>query len=143
MHVTSDGASLNAGVKITNNYIHNPRPGDGSHYDGLQVRGVNGLDVLCNNFDLGSAQFEYNAAVYLEPANGGHSNVVIDGNWLLGGGHIFHYGADNDDKTRLTNNHFGGDPYWGPTATCHTSGDTPAVQTGNDLSGTPFTPCRS
>ncbi|GAA1439442.1 hypothetical protein GCM10009641_47170 [Mycobacterium cookii] len=141
MHVTSDGNQMNRDIVITNNLVHNPRPGAGSHYDGLQVRGVNGLDLVCNNFDLGPAQFEYNAALYLEPANGGHSGVVVDNNWLSGGGYIFHYGADNDGATRLTNNHFGGDPYWGPNAVCHTSGARPAVQTGNDLRGAAFTPC--
>jgi hypothetical protein len=141
MHVTSDGNQMNRDIVITNNLIHNPKPGAGSHYDGLQVRGVDGLDLLCNNFDLGPAQFEYNAALYLEPANGGHSGVVVDNNWLSGGGYIFHYGADNDGATRLTNNHFGGDPYWGPSAVCHTSGAVPAVQTGNDLRGAAFTPC--
>jgi hypothetical protein len=141
MHVTSDGNQMNRDIVITNNLIHNPKPGAGSHYDGLQVRGVDGLDLLCNNFDLGPAQFEYNAALYLEPANGGHSGVVVDNNWLSGGGYIFHYGADNDGATQLTNNHFGGDPYWGPSAVCHTSGAAPAVQAGNDLRGAAFTPC--
>lgn len=144
MHVTSDGSSMNRDIVIRNNLVHNPAPGEEEHYDGLQVRGVNGLDLLCNNFDLGPAQFPYNAAVYLEPANGGHNDVVVDGNWLMGGGHIFHYGAASvtPDDTRLTNNHLGGDPYWGPGAVCHnTPGVVPGVQTGNTIFGEPGIPC--
>jgi hypothetical protein len=144
MHVTSDGTSMNRDIVIRGNLVHNPNPGQEEHYDGLQVRGVNGLDLLCNNFDLGPAQFPYNAAVYLEPANGGHRDVVVDNNWLMGGGHIFHYGAASvtPDDTRLTNNRLGGDPYWGAGAVCHNSpGVVPGVQTGNTVFGEPATPC--
>ena len=141
IHVTSDGSTRVKDIKLTNNYIHDPRPGEGTHYDGIQVRGADGIELLCNTFDLGEPQFEYNAAVYIEPANGGNSGVVIDGNWLLGGGHIFHYGPDNDDATRLTNNHLGGETWW-PNGICHTSGAVPRVQSGNDLNGVPFTPCQ-
>ncbi len=141
LHVTDDGSMRVADIKITRNWIHDPQPGEGSHYDGIQVRGADRIELSCNNFDLGPPQFEYNAAVYFEPANGGHSGVVIDNNWMLGGGYVFHYGADNDGKTRLTNNHFGGQTYW-PNAICHTSGAVPAVQSGNDLRGC-VTPARS
>jgi hypothetical protein len=145
MHVTSDGSSMNRDIVIRGNLVHNPNPGEEEHYDGLQVRGVNGLDLLCNNFDLGPAQFPYNAAVYLEPANGGHNDVVVDGNWLMGGGHIFHYGAASvtPDDTQLTNNRLGGDPYWGAGAVCHNSpGVVPGVQAGNTVFGEPAAPCK-
>ena len=139
LHVTSDAGSLVTDVAITNNYIHDPRPSQGDHYDGLQVRGVNRMTVQCNNFDLGPATEEGNAAVYLESANGGHSNVVVDQNWLFGGAFGFMYSADNDGRTRLTNNHFGGDYRWDDP--CYAPGAIPPVQTGNDWNGQPVIPC--
>jgi hypothetical protein len=142
MHVTSDNGAKVTDVRIANNYIHDPFT-SGNHYDGLQVRGADRLTVYCNNFDLGAPQEYYNAAVYLEPANGGHSGVVVDNNWLFGGAFGFMYGPDNDGMTRLTNNHFGGQYLWQSDtsdAACYGSA-VPAVQSGNDLRGVPFTPC--
>jgi hypothetical protein len=72
-----------------------------SHYDGIQVRGVRGMLLRGNNFDLGPWEEMYNAAIFLENANGGNYDVVIDRNWIGGGGYTLYLFAAN---VQFTNN---------------------------------------
>src|SRR5690606_30363160 len=52
MHVTSDSGRVR-NVLIENSRIHSPKPNPSSHYDGIQVRGVDGLTLRNNSFELG------------------------------------------------------------------------------------------
>ena len=56
MHVTSDGGKMIRNVVLRYNYIHDPRVPSDAHYDGIQVRGVNGLTIDCSVYDPGPFQ---------------------------------------------------------------------------------------
>ena len=53
----------------------------------------------------------FNAAIFLEHANGGTSNVEVRDNWLLGS--AFSVMVDSQSAT-FTGNKIGGDIKWGP-----------------------------
>ena len=91
------------------NYIHDPRVPPEAHYDGTQVRGVNGLTIDCSVYDPGPFQWTFNAAVYLEDANGGYTNVRVTNNWLYG--HAFPVMVGPGTST-FTKNRIGGDIKW-------------------------------
>jgi Right handed beta helix region len=110
IHITSDRGSMVKNVVLSHNFIHTPKVPNSAHYDGTQVRGVKGLVISCSTYDPGKYREQYNAAIYLEDANGGNSNVSIEHNWLYGFG--FSVMIDNS-KTRITGNRIGGDPQWG------------------------------
>lgn len=94
LHVTSDTGPVRD-VVVADSWIHNPLIANGSHYDGIQVRGVDGLAVQNVVIDLGTYATGQNASVFLENANGGNHNVLVQGSWLLGGGYtVVSYGTN-------------------------------------------------
>jgi hypothetical protein len=109
IHVTSDRGRVR-NVLIEDSRIHSPSVTSNSHYDGIQVRGVDGLTLRGNSFELGSFLPQLNAAVFLEDANGGNENVLIEGNYLDGGGYAVYLGGEN---TVFRNNTFGPHANWG------------------------------
>lgn len=123
LHVTGDSGRRVSNVVITNSLIDDPRPQGDAHYDGLQIRGVNGLLVQCNTFDLGPWQEQYTAAIYSEPANGGNTGVRVLDNWINGGGFAIYAESGNE----FSRNRFGTDQRWG---ICYGNGVTPSG-TGN------------
>lgn len=139
LHITSDGGRWIRNVAVKDSLIDNPNPPGGAHYDGMQVRGVNGLTVECTVFDLGPYQDTYTAAVYLEPANGNNANVQIRNNWLLGGGYIVQVGSPI--SASFVGNELGGSYRWGA---CYDSGLTSAnfSESGNTLNGAPHALCQ-
>lgn len=109
LHVTSDvGRAQN--IVIERSRIHSPNVKSESHYDGIQVRGVDGLTLRGNSFELGAFKPQYNASIFLQNANGGNTNVSIDGNYLNGGGYAVYLGGSG---TTFTNNVFGPSANWG------------------------------
>jgi hypothetical protein len=112
IHITSDSGRMVKNVVLSHNFIHTPKVPNSAHYDGTQVRGVRGLVISCSTYDPGKYRYPYNAAIYLEDANGGNRNVSIEHNWLYGFG--FSVMID-DSKTRIIGNRVGGDIHW---ATC-------------------------
>ena len=139
-HITSDQGTYINTVTIRNNYVHDPVVSGGAHYDGLQLRGATNVLIQCNNFDLGTYKSQYNAPVFIEGDNGGHSGVVVNENWLLGGAFSFMFGNDND-ATRLTNNRFGGDMHWGPL--CYAPKEPRRCRPGTPSTVRPPLPARS
>jgi len=109
MHVTSDsGRATN--VVIENSWVHSPTGTPSAHYDGIQVRGVDGLVLRGNSFELGPHIPQFNAAVFLENANGGNTDVTITGNYIDGGGFSVYLGGKN---TTFEDNSFGRNARWG------------------------------
>lgn len=109
IHVTS-GRNPTSDVVIEQCWIHSPKVDADSHYDGVQVRGVTGLTLRGNTIDLGAWKPEYNAAVFLEDANGGNSDVLVEDNVVNGGGYsLYLEGSD----VSLVGNRFGRDSKWG------------------------------
>lgn len=86
IHLSSDPIRV-SDVLLEGNYIGNPMIPDTSnaHYDGIQVRGVDRLAMYGNFFDVwdGVETYEgsYNSTVFLQDANGGNYDVLMDGNW--------------------------------------------------------------
>lgn len=113
-----------------------------AHWDGIQMRGVDGVTIFCNNFDVGPWQFEYNVLIYSEPAHGGNYNITIDNNWLNGANFAFMGGTSVPKGYKITNNKLrSADFYYG---LCYPGGGLTAsnidqvIQTGNTLDGAPI-----
>lgn len=113
IHVTSDGPDLVRDVVLSHNLVRDPRAPPEAHYDGTQVRGVRGILIECSVYDAGKYQDTYNAAIYIENANGGARDVRIEHNWLLGSAWSLMIGTPG---TTLLGNRVGGDIKWG---TCY------------------------
>lgn len=110
IHITSDRGRKVARITLEYNYIHDPRVEPTAHYDGTQIRGADTVSIVCSNYDPGPYQPQFNAAIYLEDANGGDTGVTIRNNWLTG----FGYSVMIDAKdTKLVGNAVGGNPKWG------------------------------
>jgi len=72
-------------VLVEDSWVHSPDLNADSHYDGIQVRGVQDL-VLRNLFlDLGPFDDRHATAIFLQDANGGNSGVLIEDSWIDGG----------------------------------------------------------
>ena len=113
IHVTSDGPDLARDVVLSHNLVREPRAGPDAHYDGTQVRGVRGILIECSVYDAGEYESTYNAAIYVENANGGARDVRIEHNWLLGSAWSLMIGTPG---ISLVGNRVGGDIKWG---TCY------------------------
>jgi hypothetical protein len=107
--VTSDTGRVK-NVKIEESWIHSPKVSAGSHYDGIQVRGVHNLTLRGNYFDLGPALPEYNSSIFVEQANGNNFNVSITRNWIDGGGFALYLGGTG---ITLSDNIFGSNAAFG------------------------------
>lgn len=142
IHITSDGGRLVRNVVLEYNYIHDPAVPATAHYDGTQIRGAQNVVIRCSTYDPGPYQDTFNAAIYLENANGGDSHVTIQDNWLRGFGFTFMIDAKD---TTITGNVLGGLPRWG---TCYPGRDmalAAVVATGNvsESTGSPVAVCTS
>ncbi|HET9411303.1 MAG TPA: right-handed parallel beta-helix repeat-containing protein [Candidatus Saccharimonadales bacterium] len=142
MHITSDSGQV-SNVTVTNNFIRSPIPEPGAHADGVQVRGVNGLTFTNNAIDMGvwkqvAGQDALNAAIFLEDANGGNSNITLNGNYLNGGGYILRIGVGPNQQ--YINNRFGPDGRYGVVHNIAKPGNI-TVNSGNvmDLTNQPVT----
>lgn len=109
VHLTSDSGRQVRDITMRYNYIHSPRVDASAHYDGTQVRGVSGLTITCSLYDAGPYRPPYNAAIYIEDANGGNTNVLIEHNWLDGFGFSVMIGSPG---TRVIGNRVGGEIHW-------------------------------
>lgn len=131
-HVSSDRGSLVRDVTLHNNFVHRPVTPSENHYDGIQVRGVDGLSISCTVFRAGPYHDNFNAAVFLENANGGSENVVVSDNWMFG--FAFSIMVDSPSAT-FTDNKIGGDIKWGPCLLLESSGSQGFTSSGNTWAG--------
>ncbi|WP_170283952.1 right-handed parallel beta-helix repeat-containing protein [Flagellimonas olearia] len=109
VYVASDSGQA-SNIKIENNFIHTPDPPCEAHSDGIQVRGVKQITIANNTVDMGPWKQvcgldAYTAAVFIQDVNGGNENVMINHNYMNGGGRILLLTRGNDIK--ITNNRFG------------------------------------
>lgn len=136
MHITSDTGRV-SDVILQDGWVHNPILSGASHYDGLQVRGVSGLTVRDVMFDQGPGGLDaqLNASIYLETANGGNEDVLIERveSIVRGYFHLYLYG----DRITIRDSVFHNFPqaqlvFPSSTATIAQSGNT-------DNAGVPLT----
>lgn len=111
VHITSDRGRTAGQIMLDHNYIAEPRVGDTAHFDGTQIRGADGIVITCSTYDAGEYRKGYNAAIYLEDANGGTRDVVIADNHLRGFGFSVMLAARD---LAITGNSADGDVRWGP-----------------------------
>jgi hypothetical protein len=122
LHVTSDSGPARR-IEIAHNLVHGfvytPAIAcSDPHSDGIQVRGVDGLTLFNNVFDMGRWQSvcngrstPLNAAIFLQDANGGNRNVRVDRNYLNGGAIVARIGPG--PNMSFTSNRFGRDERYG------------------------------
>ncbi len=96
MHITGDQNNNTIpcrNITIEDSFLHGPEPGVGDHNDGIQVRGCLGLTLTRTVIDMGpwvlapDGNNALNAALFLQNANGGNSNVVVTDCWMNGAGY--------------------------------------------------------
>ncbi|WP_250443509.1 right-handed parallel beta-helix repeat-containing protein [Actinotalea sp. C106] len=111
LHITSD-SGRSARVLVEDSRIHSPQVTATSHYDGVQVRGVDDLTLRGNSFELGPHRelHQLNAAVFLQEANGGNTAVLVTENWIDGGGYSMYLSGKDVTVAR---NRFGDNHRWG------------------------------
>lgn len=94
IHISADTGPVQD-VLVEDSWVHSPALNPDSHYDGIQVRGVQDL-VLRNLFlDLGPFDERHATAVFLQEANGGNSGVLLEDSWIDGGAFALNLGGDD------------------------------------------------
>jgi len=108
--------SVSENVNLESSWCHDVTmpAGGGAHLDGLQLRGSKGFVMSGNNIDVPFVDYPgdggWNVAVFLEGANGGNNDALIEGNWINGGNRLFNLTGSN---MRVVNNKLGRDTAWG------------------------------
>ncbi|WP_162186083.1 right-handed parallel beta-helix repeat-containing protein [Amycolatopsis jejuensis] len=119
--MSNDGAKLGNNVSLTDSWIHDFKPADGAHSDGVQlVEDVGNIVIKNNKIDLGTKVG--NAAIFLSPDIGAErpsaGPISIDGNTLGGGGYTLYSVNGRDGATlqsvAITNNKFVRNALYGP-----------------------------
>ena len=133
---TGDGVKAGSDVLLEDSWIHDPAPGPGAHFDGLQMQsGVVRLTVRNNVIDVSGAAA--NSALFLAPDLGPSSAgpVLIEGNRLDGGNFTVYCVDGNDgqylvDNITIRNNVFGTQSAFGASRV-----NVPVTWTGNVFAG--------
>lgn len=115
----NDGFKPHSNYVIENCWIHHLGYIPGAHADGIQQReGSNGV-LRGNYFDVvsGDAGYFNHIAIFLSTAAGPIDNVLIEENWINGGGisiqvHDKQRGFGPPTNVRIINNRFGRDATW-------------------------------
>ena len=115
IHGFENGFALGANVTIQDTYVHDLKLADGGHPDDIQT--VDGGDnyVIEHNTLIAPVT---NSAIALCCTSGDMvSNVLIDNNYLAGGGWTLYCPRQSTPGVRITNNKFG-PANFGPAASC-------------------------
>ena len=95
IHGVENGIVPGSGSIVEDNYIHGlEAPGD-PHYDGIQIDGgVSDVVIEGNAIDL--AEHDQTAAVMINNYFGPVDDVLVQANWLVGGGYTLYSDAQFD-----------------------------------------------
>lgn len=93
---------------IQGNYIHDLSGGPDAHFDGIEINGGGGTTIRGNTVINDHGQ---TSAIMIDNYFGGGDGIIIDGNYLAGGGYtIYSDGRFSSDKIsglQITNNVLG------------------------------------
>lgn len=85
VHITSDGAYICSDITLRDCYLYNALATGEAHADGIQVRGSLRLHVDHCYVDMGPFNDTHNAAIYLENANGGNTDWLVEDSYFKTG----------------------------------------------------------
>jgi hypothetical protein len=123
---------------IVDNYIHDMSGGADAHYDGIEINGGGGTTIRHNTIINEHAQ---TSAVMINNDFGAVPGIIIDNNYLAGGGYTIYSdgrfsSTDLITGVQITNNYLG-QGYWGYFAFWN---NTPLVSGNHQLGKTWPTP---
>lgn len=132
IHDVENGINVTGPTDIRDNFIHDLRGGKDAHYDGIEINGADHITIV-NNTIVNS--HEQTSAIMLDNYFTGLSEIVVEGNRLIGGGYAlyidgrFKGGAVDSASIKIVNNKLGGS-VWGNFALY---GNTPVLSGNIDL----------
>jgi hypothetical protein len=90
-----------SGSLITGSYVHDLNAPGSPHYDGIQIDG--GLsNIRVENSTIDMSNHGQTSAVMVDNYFGAISNVVVDGNHLLGGGYTVYADGNFSSTSKIT-----------------------------------------
>lgn len=120
-----DGMKLHSNVTVENSWIHDAKPENGQHADGMQLQdALSDVTIRHNTITPGTSTGDgVNSAVFIKddlgPGNG-PGPVVVDDNLLGGGGYTLYVYKGSTGLVQggvtVTNNRFLRDAEYGPVA---------------------------
>jgi hypothetical protein len=131
IHGTADGFKADSNVLIEDSWVHDLGNYPGQHNDGVQSTVGQGVRLRHNRLEGAS-----NACVQSGDENGTTNDLVIECNWLAGGGYSLNLRGKNITGVKVLRNRFKGDWGYGPW----TIDDPKPTVTGNvkDSDGSPI-----
>lgn len=111
VHGCSDGVKLGDNTTIEASWIHDLRVTPTSHNDCVQLSGGHSVTVRGNALEAPPWQ---NSAVFIKVDFGSIDDVLVDGNWLDGGGYTLYVVSASSVTVR--NNRFGRRHDFGPAS---------------------------
>ncbi|MEZ4376145.1 MAG: hypothetical protein R3B07_35395 [Polyangiaceae bacterium] len=109
IHGTADGFKADENVLIEDSWVHDLGNYPDQHNDGVQS--THGLNVHIRHNTLEGAS---NACVQTGDESGQTTDLVIECNWLSGGGYSLNLRGQNPTGTQVLRNRFTGDWGYGP-----------------------------
>lgn len=149
----SDAVKPYRNVLIESSWFHRLGYIEDSHSDGVQMVTGENVTMRGNNFDMpyDLAGFTNSQCMIIQTNNGPIDNILIEGNWLNGGGYCVQIndkgnGYGGPTNVRIINNKFGRDCQFG---ILRFNNSSPSLsgnsweQTGEPIDGTDWTLCNN
>jgi hypothetical protein len=113
VHNIGDGPRLGTNTTVEFSLVHDIRAQADGHNDGMQATQGSNIVVRGNRVENLNTQ---TSAILIGADQGDIDNVLVEGNWLNGGGYTLYAGGDEFTATnvRILNNRFGRDHVEGP-----------------------------
>lgn len=108
-----NGVNVYGPSMINDNYIHDMSGTPEAHFDGIEINGGGGTSIIHNTIINDNDQ---TSAIMMDNYFGGIHGIVIDGNYLAGGGYTVYvddrFTNTTIDDIQITNNYLG-QGFWG------------------------------
>jgi hypothetical protein len=132
IHDVENGINVTGPTDIRDNFIHDLQGGKDAHFDGIEINGADHITIVDNTIVNPHAQ---TSAIMLDNYFTGLSEILVDGNRLIGGGYALYIdgrftgGPVDNASIKIVNNKIGGS-VWGNFALF---GNTPVLSGNVDL----------